>query len=227
MPVASTAPPDREDDTAMPASAAQPNSAMPTRDDLVIAWADHVLASLKPRARAVYNVGRFVAMEDGVAVFALPNSAHVEHAAPLVKDVAEAISRQVGVRIGLRLITEAGDFDGGRDDPSAASDSARDAARAAPTSGDTRGSPSQPAGLSPSQPAGLSPSQPAGLSAAQTAARAVQPAGGTIQPVEPETEDNVADFDDLASGEAAGRHDSLLWAEGRLLEAFPGTEEVP
>jgi hypothetical protein len=40
-------------------------------------------------------------------------------------------------------------------------------------------------------------------------------------------EDDDPDFDDLAPGEAAGRHDSASWAEGRLREVFPGAEEVP
>ena len=159
----------------------------PTRDDLVLAWGDHVLSSLRPRARAAFTAGRFVSVEDGVAVFALPNSAHVEHAAPLVTEVADAISRHVGTRVGLRLVTETGDPGTGRDEPG------REASRR---------------GRRP-------PGAPAGPPSRDAAAEV------------PEPDEDVSDFEDMAPGQVAGRHDSLSWAEGRLLEAFPGTEEVP
>jgi hypothetical protein len=41
-----------------------------------------------------------------------------------------------------------------------------------------------------------------------------------------ESEDDEPELADLAPGEVVGPHDSASWAEGRLLEAFPGTEEV-
>ncbi|MGO9910438.1 MAG: DNA polymerase III subunit gamma/tau [Acidimicrobiales bacterium] len=80
--------------------------AMPSRDDLVTAWADSILPALKPRARAIYAVGRWTAMTDGVAVFALPNAAHVEHAGALRDDVAAALSAHFGTRIRLDLVTD-------------------------------------------------------------------------------------------------------------------------
>jgi DNA polymerase-3 subunit gamma/tau len=79
---------------------------MPTRDDLVTAWADSILPTLKPRARAIYAVGRWTAMADGVAVFALPNAAHVEHAGALRDDVAAALTGHFGTRIRLDLVTD-------------------------------------------------------------------------------------------------------------------------
>ena len=160
---------------------------MPTRDDLVTAWGDHVLPSLRARARAVFAVGRFVAVNDGVAVFALPNSAHVEHAIPLVTEVAQAISRQVGATVGLRLVTE-NDVE-------------------------------PPAGGGGSSPAGA---PPAGADPMARAATTELVSSAQAGP-----EDDDPDFDDLAPGEAAGRHDSASWAEGRLREVFPGAEEVP
>jgi DNA polymerase-3 subunit gamma/tau len=81
---------------------------LPTRDDLVTAWADSILPALKPRARAVYAVGRWIAMRDGTAVFALPNEAHVEHASPLRGDVAHAISAHFGAAVSLELVSESG-----------------------------------------------------------------------------------------------------------------------
>ncbi len=165
-------------------------TARPTRDDLVIAWGDHVLANLRPRARATYNSGRFVSLDDGVAVFALPNAAHVEHAAPLVQEVAAAISAQVGTPISLRLVTDS---------------SAGDDATAA------RGEDPPPA----SSPASDRPRPSAPPSRAQ------------VEPPPADPDDEMADLEDLQPGEAVGPHDSVSWAEGRLLEVFPGAEEVP
>jgi DNA polymerase-3 subunit gamma/tau len=186
-----------------PPAAAVLAAELPTRDDLVLAWGDHVLSSLKPRARAVYNAGRFVAMEGGTAVFALPNSAHVEHATPLVGEVAEAISRHVGTRVGLRLITDASDGEGSSD---------------APARGDESGA------------GGHEDDGPAG-SALPTRGRPKSPAPPPMKAQPDLTEaggdEEMPDFEDLAPGEVGGRHDSATWAEGRLLEAFPGTEEVP
>jgi DNA polymerase-3 subunit gamma/tau len=186
-------------------------SVMPTRDDLVTAWADHVLPSLRARARAVFAVGRFVAMENGVAVFALPNAAHVEHATPLVSEVAEAISRQVGARVGLQLAIEpdAGPSIG---DGSSSSPAGSPASRQAPS-----------AAGEPGEPDTAPKSSAATMRAAAMAreAAAEEPLAATA-----ESEDDEPELADLAPGEVVGPHDSASWAEGRLLEAFPGTEEV-
>jgi DNA polymerase-3 subunit gamma/tau len=200
---------------------AQNDSAAPTRDDLVTAWGDHVLSSLRPRARAVYAAGRFVAVEDGVAVFALPNPSHVEHALPLVKEVAEAISRQAGARVGLRLIIDtdgvtAAPEDDGSDDPGGAGGR---------SAGGT--SAPRPRSRSSSGATGAGRSEPSGRGRRDPSPRRPPSEPPATAPSRPEADEEMSDFEDLAPGEAGGRHDSLSWAEGRLLEAFPGAEEVP
>jgi DNA polymerase-3 subunit gamma/tau len=198
----------------------QSGSAAPTRDDLVTAWGDHVLSSLRPRARAVYAVGRFVAVEDGIAVFALPNSSHVEHALPLVKEVAEAISRQVGARVGLRLIIEA---DGVTAPPE--SDGTDDPGGAEGKGGRGKATPTPRSGSSDSRTGAGRPEASEGGSRGRSPRR--PPSEPPATPAHAEADEEMSDFEDLAPGEAGGRHDSLSWAEGRLLEAFPGAEEVP
>jgi len=183
------------------------SAGQPSRDDLVTAWADHVLPKLRPRARAVYAGGRFVAVEEGDAVFALPNAAHVEHADPLIKEVAAALSSHFSAAIGLRLITET-DLDSPYADPTDAS---------------------SPEAQAEAPRAPVKVEAPAARRAAREAAAkaATAPAGAaatTTPPEAPETEDE--DFDDLEPGSAAGPHDSRTWAENRLLEEFPGAEEV-
>ncbi|MGH9293512.1 MAG: DNA polymerase III subunit gamma/tau, partial [Acidimicrobiales bacterium] len=60
-----------------PAGSAAPvatvGPARPTRDDVVTAWADVILPKLRPRARAVYAIGRFTEVVDDEVVLALPN----------------------------------------------------------------------------------------------------------------------------------------------------------
>ncbi len=96
----------------VPAGAAEPS-----RDDLVTAWADSILKVLRPRARAIYQVGRWLAVENGTAVFALPNAAHVQHAGALSADVTAAINGHFGSRLRLELVADA---DTGRPRPGAA-----------------------------------------------------------------------------------------------------------
>ncbi len=90
-------PPERAQPVPLPA---------PTRDELVTAWGDHVLSALRPKVRAVYQAGRFVQSDDGAAVIAVPNAAHLVHAEPLRDEVAQALSRHFGRRVDLRLISE-------------------------------------------------------------------------------------------------------------------------
>jgi DNA polymerase-3 subunit gamma/tau len=79
---------------------------LPSRDDLVTAWADSILPALKPRARATYQVGRWLALDDSAAVFALPNAAHVQHATALRDEVAAAIGAHFNSRLRLELVTD-------------------------------------------------------------------------------------------------------------------------
>jgi DNA polymerase-3 subunit gamma/tau len=79
----------------------------PSREDLVQAWGDHVLASLSGRARARFRVGRFVAVEDGpTAVFALPNETHRSYCEEVRRDVEQALSGHFGIRLAMRLVVD-------------------------------------------------------------------------------------------------------------------------
>lgn len=78
----------------------------PSRDDLVAAWGDTVLAALGPRARARFRAGRFVGAADGVAVFALPNPVHLSYCEPMRREVEQALSDHFSARISLRLVVE-------------------------------------------------------------------------------------------------------------------------
>ena len=172
-----------------PAAATTQPKPPPDRDDLVAAWGDHILGRLRARPKAVYAAGRFVACDDGLAVFALPNAAHVVHAEPLINEVAEALSSYFGTPMRLKLVTDTSS------DPMTLpmTDGAPDAGRKSVTPN-----------------ARVTPSRPAAKTAPQATPEMEEP-----------------DYADLEAGEAAGPVDSVSWAETRLLEAFPGAEEVP
>jgi len=91
-----------------PASPApSPSGELPERDQLVQAWGDHVLRGLPARAKALYSAGRYVSVEDGAAVFSLPNASHCERCEEVRPVVEEALSAHFGTRIPLRLVVAA------------------------------------------------------------------------------------------------------------------------
>jgi hypothetical protein len=72
----------------------------------VKAWGDSVLSGLKGRARARFRAGRFVAAQDGVATFALPDETHRSYSDECRIDVEMALRAHFGVPIRLRLVVD-------------------------------------------------------------------------------------------------------------------------
>jgi DNA polymerase III subunit gamma/tau len=99
-------PPDPTEAAAPPSPAPAPSGDLPERDLLVQEWGDHVLRSLPARAKVLYSAGRYLSVEDGAAVFALPNIAHCDRCQEVRPVVEEALSAHFGVRIPLRLVVE-------------------------------------------------------------------------------------------------------------------------
>jgi hypothetical protein len=77
---------------------------MPSRDDLTLAWGDHVLAHLPPSARALYKSGRFVSVEGESAVYALPNSVHRDRCESKRPEVEGVLGSHFGRPVRLRLV---------------------------------------------------------------------------------------------------------------------------
>ncbi|HXQ60390.1 MAG TPA: hypothetical protein VN799_09825, partial [Acidimicrobiales bacterium] len=77
-----------------------------SRDALVELWGDSLLASLPNRARARFRVGRFVAVEGGTAVFALPNETHRSYCEEVRLDVETALGGHFGIPVPLRLVVD-------------------------------------------------------------------------------------------------------------------------
>jgi DNA polymerase-3 subunit gamma/tau len=101
-PIAPEAPP------AAPAAAAPAaaDGPMPSRDDLTKAWGDSVLAKLPQKAKARFSGGRFVAVEGGAAVFALPNKIHRDRCDEVRPEVEAALTAHFGVPVRLELTVE-------------------------------------------------------------------------------------------------------------------------
>jgi DNA polymerase-3 subunit gamma/tau len=145
----------------------------PTRDELVQAWGDHVIGRLRPKAKALFQAGRFVSAEGGRAQFGLPNDIHRNRCEDMRPEVEAALADQFGRPIPLVLVVDG-----------------------------TPGAPVEPTEDAP----GPSPPAPAVASVAS----------------DPHDDEDLAVFeaDDLQVAEIDNS------AEARLLQAFPGAEEV-
>jgi hypothetical protein len=85
-----------------------PAGDLPDRDDLALAWADEILPTLSKKARARFTAGRFVAVEDGAAVFGLPNEPHMRRCSEIVGDMEAALANRFGVTVPVRLVVDNG-----------------------------------------------------------------------------------------------------------------------
>ena len=87
-----------------PPRASASDAPMPSRDDLTLAWGDHVLAHLPAGARALYKSGRFVDVEGDAAVYALPNAMHRNRCESKRAEVEFVLGSHFGRPIELRLV---------------------------------------------------------------------------------------------------------------------------
>ncbi len=84
-------------------AAPAPRGAKLDRDSLTEAWGDGILQSLPARAKARYASGRFVAVDEGGARFALPNAAHRDQCAEQQALVEAALTDHFGTKVTLVL----------------------------------------------------------------------------------------------------------------------------
>jgi len=88
------------------APAAGADASMPTRDELTLAWGDHVTKGLSPKAKSRFMGGRFVTGDGEGATFALPNGIHRDRCEEVRPEVERALGAHFGRRVPLRLVTE-------------------------------------------------------------------------------------------------------------------------
>ena len=89
-----------------PGTAPTAPGAAPTRDDLTLAWGDVLLGKIPRAAKALYTAGRFVSLEDGTAVFALPNAPHMARCEEHRAGIERVLSEHFGQPIALVLTVD-------------------------------------------------------------------------------------------------------------------------
>ncbi|HEX4220615.1 MAG TPA: DNA polymerase III subunit gamma/tau [Acidimicrobiales bacterium] len=257
--------------TSSPAGASAPQgSPMPTRDELVEAWGDHVLGRLRPKAKALFQAGRFVSVEGDKARFGLPNETHRMRCEEVRADVEAILSDHFGRRVPLVLVVD--DSSGGQAAPESfapssgsgngsgagvpSADSPQPSGFSAPGSsssgssvpgssssgaGSSYGSSSPVSGSSPrsgsSSGSGSSPGSGSGspeVAPGSSASASGSPASvpgsrGSSEPFDRSAPVDDDDFDDqdfsaFAEAEEVTGVDNSPTA--RVLQAFPGAEEV-
>jgi DNA polymerase III subunit gamma/tau len=202
-----------------PAAGAPANpESFPTRDQLVQAWGDHIIGRLRPKAKALFQAGRFVGVDGDRAVFGLPNDMHRTRCEDVRADVEAALSEYFGQPVDLTLVVDSGGAEGPAPTESPSPDPA----------------PAEPPAPGPSMPAGApegtaeSPADPPPPPSASDPTGPESPRrpgddrhSGDEQ--ESAEEDDLSAFDESELGEIADIDNS---AEARVLQAFPGAEEV-
>jgi hypothetical protein len=203
--------------TAAPTSGAR--AAVPSRDELVQAWGDGLLAALPSRARARFRVGRFVEGEEGTAVFALPNETHRSYCEEVRLDVEVALGSHFGTAVPVKLVVDEEDGD------TAAGTMRPGETESAP---EPDPAPTPPPAAAPRvKAAAPSPAPPTAPPPPSAGARSGGRSAATVAVAAPATVDDEHDFLDpdvlAAETEPAGVG---LTPEERLKQAFPGAHEV-
>jgi len=102
-----TAPAAPEPPQKAPARATDPATVpMPTREELTKAWGDRVLGALPGRAKARFGSGRFRAVEDGKAVFAVPNDHFLPRCREVQGEVEARLAEHFGRPVPLLLVVD-------------------------------------------------------------------------------------------------------------------------
>ena len=102
-PTAPSNSPDPANDASSAAGPADVDGLLPSREEIVIAWADAILGSLPNRARIRFQAGRFIANDAGSVVFALPNQIHLDRCEEARTAVDDALREHFGRPVPLRL----------------------------------------------------------------------------------------------------------------------------
>ncbi len=214
-------------------SAGPPPGPFPTRDQLVQAWGDHVIGRLRPKAKALFQAGRFVGVEDDRAVFGLPNEIHRNRCEEVRGEIEAALSEQFGRPVGLDLVVDpgaepprnrSGSSSDGYDEPSTPA-AGRSSVGTTGSSSVTASS-DQSTSPAPPSPAPAVGSAPAAKQAHRNDRNDRDDRNEQARrddPDDPEDHGDLSVFDEAQLGEIADVDNS---AEARVLQAFPGAEEV-
>ena len=79
------------------------DASLPTREEMVMAWADAILGNLPNRARIRFQAGRFIANNPQSVVFALSDQIHLDRCEEVREAVDDALREHFGRPVPLRL----------------------------------------------------------------------------------------------------------------------------
>ena len=85
------------------AGSADPDISLPSREEVVLAWGDTILANLSNKVRVRFQTGRFLANDASCVVFALPNQIHLDRCEEARDEVDEALGQHFGQPVPMRL----------------------------------------------------------------------------------------------------------------------------
>ena len=83
--------------------AVEVDSSLPSREEMVMAWADSILESLSNKARIRFQTGRFLANDADRVVFALGNQIHLDRCEEIRSVVDDALRNHFGRTVPMRL----------------------------------------------------------------------------------------------------------------------------
>jgi hypothetical protein len=76
------------------------------RDALTVAWGDVILPKLTPMARALFQAGRFTAVEGTTCTFAVDSEAPLDQYQRKRADVEAALAAHFAAPVSLRLVVD-------------------------------------------------------------------------------------------------------------------------
>jgi DNA polymerase-3 subunit gamma/tau len=79
---------------------------LPSRDDIVLAWGDVLLAKIPRAAKARYTAGRFIEVGANGAVFAVPNAPHMAKCEEFREAVEQVLAEHFGRAVPLVLTVD-------------------------------------------------------------------------------------------------------------------------
>jgi hypothetical protein len=83
----------------------EPAGSLPTRDEVTLAWGDHILGRLSQRTRSRWASGRFLAVDEA-AVYGLPNDVTCRRCGEQQAEVEQALEAHFGRPVSVRLVVD-------------------------------------------------------------------------------------------------------------------------
>ena len=98
--------PEPADPASTSATPAEVDETLPSREEMVIAWADAILGDLSNKVRIRFQTGRWLANDSDRVVFALDNQIHLDRCEEVRSEVDNALRQHFGRTVPMRLAVD-------------------------------------------------------------------------------------------------------------------------